>query len=39
MVDIPTEDGEYEQETIYPDDIQSVTIEIDEPYIIENQAI
>jgi hypothetical protein len=33
MIDIMTEDGEYEQKTIYPKDIQSVVIEVDEPFI------
>jgi len=33
MIDIMTEDGEYEQETIYPKDIRSVVVEIDEPFI------
>ena len=34
MVDMLTEDGEYEQETIYPNDIKSVVIEVDKPFII-----
>ena len=34
MVDIMTEDGEYEQETIYPKDVKSVVIEIERPFIV-----
>jgi hypothetical protein len=33
MIDIMTEDGEYKQETIYPKDIRSVVVEVDEPFI------
>ena len=32
MIDIATEDGEYEQETIYPKDIKSVIVEIEKPF-------
>jgi len=34
MVDIRIGDGEYEQETIYPTDIESVIVEVEEPYIL-----
>jgi hypothetical protein len=32
MIDIALEDGEYEQETIFPKDIKSVIVEIEKPY-------
>ena len=34
MVDIMTEDGEYEQKTIYPSDIKSVIMEVERPFIV-----
>jgi hypothetical protein len=34
MVDILMEDGEYEQETIYPKDIKSIVVEVEEPFSI-----
>ena len=33
MVDIPLDDGEYEQLTIQPCDIMSVIVEVDEPFV------
>jgi len=33
MVDLMTEDGEYEQETVFPKDIKSVVIEVDKPFV------
>ena len=33
MVDIKMHDGEYEQATIRPYDIQSVIVEVDEPFV------
>ena len=33
MVDFMTEDGEYEQETVYPKDIKSIVIEVDKPFV------
>jgi hypothetical protein len=33
MIDIMTDDGEYEQNTVYPKDIRSVVVEVDEPFI------
>jgi hypothetical protein len=33
MVDVMTEDGEYEQNTIYPKDIRSVVVEVEKPFI------
>ncbi|MDR1669652.1 MAG: hypothetical protein LBR76_06820 [Oscillospiraceae bacterium] len=32
MVDIQAQDGEYETETIYPKDIKSVVVEVEEPF-------
>jgi hypothetical protein len=32
MVDIAAEDGEYEQETVYPKDIKSIVIEVEQPF-------
>ena len=34
MIDIMTEDGEYEQKTIYPKDIKSVIMEVERPFIV-----
>ena len=34
MIDIMTDDGEYEQKTIYPNDIKSVIMEIERPFIV-----
>ena len=33
MVDLRTDDGEYEQETVRPDDIMSIIIEVDTPFV------
>jgi len=33
MIDIRTNDGEYEQETVKPTDIKSIIVEVDEPYV------
>jgi len=32
MIDIRTDDGEYEQETVSPKDIKSIIVEVDEPF-------
>ena len=32
MVDIPLDDGEYEQQTVLPKDIKSVIVEIEKPF-------
>jgi hypothetical protein len=32
MIDIATEDGEYEHETIYPKDIKSIIVEVEKPF-------
>lgn len=32
MIDIMTDDGEYQQETIYPRDIRSVVVEVEETF-------
>ncbi|MDR2184005.1 MAG: DUF4926 domain-containing protein [Clostridiales bacterium] len=34
LVDFKTDDGEYEQETIYPKDIKSIVVEVERPYTI-----
>ena len=34
MIDVMTDDGEYEQKTVYPKDIQSVVVEVEEPFVI-----
>ena len=34
LVDIMTEDNEYEQKTIYPKDIKSYFTEVEEPFIV-----
>ena len=33
LIDIPTLDGEYTQETVRPADIESVIVEIEKPYV------
>ena len=33
LVDIPTHDGEYVQETVIPADIESVIVEIEKPFV------
>lgn len=37
MVDLITEDGEYEQQTVYPKDIKSVVVEIDKPFVFTRE--
>jgi len=32
MVDVKQGDGEYEQETVYPNDIASVIVEVEQPF-------
>ncbi|MCL1832300.1 MAG: DUF4926 domain-containing protein [Oscillospiraceae bacterium] len=32
MVDLMSDDGEYEQKTIHPPDIKSIVVEIDKPF-------
>ena len=34
MIDIKLDDGEYEQKTVYPKDIQSVIVEVEEPFVV-----
>ncbi|MCL2633875.1 MAG: hypothetical protein FWD34_05100 [Oscillospiraceae bacterium] len=34
MIDILTPDNEYEQETVYPKDIKSVVVEVEQPFIV-----
>ena len=34
MVDLKADDGEYDQETIRPDNIKSIVVEIDTPFTI-----
>jgi len=34
MVDIKTQDGNYDQVTIYPNDIRSVIVEVEAPFAV-----
>ncbi|MCL2098941.1 MAG: hypothetical protein FWH24_00710 [Oscillospiraceae bacterium] len=34
MIDIATEDGEYEQVTVYATDIKSTIVEVDQPFVL-----
>jgi hypothetical protein len=34
MVDIMTDDGEYEMQTVCPQDIKSIFVEVERPFIV-----
>jgi len=34
MVDVKREDGGYDQDTVYPSEIRSVIIEVEEPFAV-----
>ena len=34
MVDIKRKDGDYDQETVYPKDIKSVIVEVEQPFAV-----
>jgi len=34
MVDVKRDDGDYDQDTVYPKDIRSVIVEVEEPFAV-----